>query len=424
LDGLSSVFIRVWISRLISIIGTGITEFGIGVWIFDVTGKATPMALTLLCSILPSIVLGPLSGYLSDKYKRKNIIIIADSVAAIVSIFLFLYVKMFEYNIVVLCILTLISATANMFDENAYTASITTLVEKSNLKKANGMNQVLDSITTIFAPIIAGVLYYVIGLTGIIIIDISTYIISMLLFCGVESKNFSTERVADEGDHKVKENIWKGFEFIFSQKSLLLLLIYFTILNFLFNISSALIEPLSLSVGSSIELGIVRAFGGGGMLLGSLFITFSKSKFKPSVIIRGSVICTGIALLMMGITESIILVAIGRLIFSIFIPVASAIAGSLWMAKTPEEIQGRVTSARFMVLKCFMPISYILTGPLADYIIPNALNNIENNYFPIYSIIGSNAAQFRVIFMFAGLAVILTTCIITLNKSFKKLDVE
>ena len=95
---INSSYRKVWFARLISILGTGLTSFGVSVWVYTVTGKATPMVLILLFSILPAIFLAPFSGYLCDKYNRKAIIICADSIAALISVFIYICVSYYEYS--------------------------------------------------------------------------------------------------------------------------------------------------------------------------------------------------------------------------------------------------------------------------------------------------------------------------------------
>lgn len=152
---INSSYRKVWFARLISILGTGLTSFGVSVWVYTVTGKATPMVLILLFSILPAIFLAPFSGYLCDKYNRKAIIICADSIAALISVFIYICVSYYEFNYFVLCVFTFLDSCANFFDNNAYQASITTLVSPDEVKTANGMSQIIDSLDSIASPVVA-----------------------------------------------------------------------------------------------------------------------------------------------------------------------------------------------------------------------------------------------------------------------------
>ena len=64
-------FFIIWIGQLVSIIGSGLTSFAPGVWIFEQTGKATPFAMMVLCSSLPRILLAPIAGALADRWNRR-----------------------------------------------------------------------------------------------------------------------------------------------------------------------------------------------------------------------------------------------------------------------------------------------------------------------------------------------------------------
>ena len=269
------------------------------------------MVLILLFSILPAIFLAPFSGYLCDKYNRKAIIICADSIAALISVFIYICVSYYEFNYFVLCVFTFLDSCANFFDNNAYQASITTLVSPDEVKTANGMSQIIDSLDSIASPIVAGMLYPLIGLNGIIIIDLISYLVSLVILVTIDSSKFSMDN-----ENQKKRNTKREILLIFSQGSLRVLLIYFTILNFTFNLATSLIEPFGLTLGNTFDLGIIKACGGFGILCGSLVVTFSKKiHFTYKTIVIGGLVA-GIALQLMGFTHITCIVAIGRFSFS------------------------------------------------------------------------------------------------------------
>lgn len=410
---MSESFKTVWISRLISILGTELTSFGVSVWVYHATGKATPMALTLLCAILPAIIFGPMSGIICDRYNRKKVILIADSFAALFSFFLLIYIKFFDFHFSIICLFVFGSSIANTFDNNAYQASITTLVKTDEIKKANGMNQMMDSLGTIASPVLAGILYPLIGLSGIIIVDLLTYVVSLLIFIRVDKNKFSSCEKSRPKAGNTRKEIWEGFSFILSNRSLLSLLIYFTFLNFLFNISTSLLEPLGLTIGNSVQLGVIKACGGIGVLCGSLFATtynFHVPFYK--VILTGGLLA-GVALVFTVSMPNFICVALGRLIFSSIVPVMSTLTGTLWMKKTPQDLQGRVFATKAMILRCFMPLSYLVVGPLVDSWLPHL--------FTYASFTVTNLLVYRFVFLCVGVCVILLTLIVSGNKAFKRL---
>lgn len=414
---INSSYRKVWFARLISILGTGLTSFGVSVWVYTVTGKATPMVLILLFSILPAIFLAPFSGYLCDKYNRKAIIICADSIAALISVFIYICVSYYEFNYFVLCVFTFLDSCANFFDNNAYQASITTLVSPDEVKTANGMSQIIDSLDSIASPIVAGMLYPLIGLNGIIIIDLISYLVSLVILVTIDSSKFSMDN-ENQKKRNTKREILLGFKFIFSQGSLRVLLIYFTILNFTFNLATSLIEPFGLTLGNTFDLGIIKACGGLGILCGSLVVTFSKKiHFTYKTIVIGGLVA-GIALQLMGFTHITCIVAIGRFSFSFVTPILNTVAGTLWMQETPRILQGRVFASRSMIARCFVPLSYVVVGPLVDIVLPKLL---QSNLGLIINVVGTQALEYRLVFCGAGVLCVLITCCVAANTNFRKL---
>ena len=138
-------FFIIWIGQLISIIGSGLTGFGLSVWIYAQTGEATPIALNALFFNLPRIILAPVAGSIADRYNRRRIMILADTAAALTT--LGAAALLFSGNLQVwhIYLLTFLSAVGSSFQQPAYSASITMLVSKKDLARAGGIQQIILS---------------------------------------------------------------------------------------------------------------------------------------------------------------------------------------------------------------------------------------------------------------------------------------
>ena len=64
-------FLIIWFGELISSIGSGLSSFGLGVYVYTETGLASATALVTLCGFLPSVLLNPITGVLADRYDRR-----------------------------------------------------------------------------------------------------------------------------------------------------------------------------------------------------------------------------------------------------------------------------------------------------------------------------------------------------------------
>ncbi len=419
---MSKNFYLVWFSRFVSILGSSLTTFGVSVWVFGETGKATPMAVTMLCSILPSVILAPLSGIVCDYFNRKKIILIADSTAAITSLLLLLYLMTERFDFGMICAFTFVNATANMLDNNAYQASLSTLVTESDIKKAGGMNQIIESVSSIIAPVCAGILYYPVGLKGLLVLDLCTFLVAMLIFIRVPAGLFSDSNKEKKEHENIFENILAGFQFIFSARGLTLLMIFFAFFNFFLNVSDSLTEPLVLSLGNSFDMGLVKMAGGIGIFLGSLFITGKGIKYSYSRSIFIAAIVTGTSICVMGIRNHIGFIILGEFVFLFVTPIVNTLAGTLWILKTPKELQGRVYAARSMVAKGIIPLSYLLVGPLADSWIPKFLQNYPNACNVIQIVLGDGNLNYRLVYVAAGMTAIIFAMLFFSQKELRQLD--
>ena len=81
-----SIFIIIWIGQILSIFGSAVAEFGITLWAYEATGKATPLTLIGVFYTIPMLALSPVVGVMVDRYNRKLMMMLSDFSAALVSV--------------------------------------------------------------------------------------------------------------------------------------------------------------------------------------------------------------------------------------------------------------------------------------------------------------------------------------------------
>lgn len=357
-------FLVIWIGQLVSMLGSGLTSFALGVWIFQQTGKATPFALTVLFANLPRILLLPVAGSLADRWNRRLVMIFSDVGNALVTISIFVLISFGSLQFWHIYLIVTLGSIFSAFQEPAYSASITMIVPKANLSRANGMMQLGQAMEAIITPIIAGVLFVAIGLRGILMIDFVTFLFAVgtLLLIRIPQPELTEPTNA-------KPSVWAdarfGWDYLKARPGLFGLLWYFAMVNFLLNWSGVLAGPLILSRFPASTLGTIQMFVGMGMLAGGILSSVWAAKRK----IPATIGAIGLALLGMifaGLRPSPFFVGGGLLWLMIFIPLASASSQAVFQSKVAPEIQGRVFSIRSMIARSVMPIAYLSAGPLAD----------------------------------------------------------
>lgn len=360
-------FTIIWIGQLISLLGSGLTSFALGVWIYSQTGKATPFAITVLFSSLPPVLLGPWVGTVADRFNRKKIILLADSGAALVTLLALLLFISGNLQIWNIYLIALLGSTFGAFQEPAFAASVVMLVAKKDLQRANGMAQLSNALGGLISPLLGGLLFALIGLQGIILIDFITYFAALftLLFSHLPQPAMT--------EAAKKESSWKtamaGWHYLRANGGLLGLVLFFAVINFMLNFAIVLTGPLVLSTFSSQSLGLINSISGLGMLAGSLVLSVwggpKRNKIR-SILIFTIINCLGLGLV--GLRANVFLIASGFFILMFFVPLVSGTSQAIFQLKVPPELQGRVYAMRSMISRSIMPIAFLTAGPLADYV--------------------------------------------------------
>ena len=132
-------FLIIWLGQFVSIIGSGLTGFALGVWIFQQTGRTTDFALIAAFFTLPGIFLAPIAGSLVDRYNRRTVMLVADTVAGCSTLLIALLLSRGGLTIWHIYLVTFLNSAANVFQFPAYAAATSQLVPKALLPRANGL---------------------------------------------------------------------------------------------------------------------------------------------------------------------------------------------------------------------------------------------------------------------------------------------
>jgi len=368
LKGMKTFFI-IWLGQLASMIGSGLIGFALGVWIYQQTGQATPFALTALFGTLPRVLLSPVAGAVSDRWNRKRIMLVADSLSGLVTLATAILLLTGDMQVWMVYLISFFGAVFASFQAPAYSASIVMLVRKDQLTRANSMVQLGEAIESILTPLLAGALFGLIGMRGIIIIDVVTYFIaiSTLIFVHIPQPKRQDEEAKKQTS--VFKDISIGWQFLSAHRGLLGLLMYFAGVNFFANISAVMVGPLVLSFSTATSMGFAQMMMGLGMFLGSLLMSiWGGPKGDRIKLIIGAISLSSLGFIIAGWQPSLTFIAVGLFVLLFFIPFGSGPSSAVFASKVPPELQGRVFSTRSMISLSMMPFAFLLSGIFADQV--------------------------------------------------------
>ncbi len=403
-------FTIVWIGQVVSLIGSAMTGFAMTIWAWQITGQATALALVGFFNFAPSILFTPIAGALVDRWNRKLVMMLSDLASGLTTIIILILYAAGSLQIWHLYLLGAISGIFQAFQWPAYSAAISTMIPKEQLARAAGMMSLAEWGSGIFAPVLAGTLLGFIGLTGILTIDIVTFIfaIGALLFV------FIPQPVETQEGRESRGGLWKeitfGFRYILQRPSLLGLQMVFFFGNLLSTLGGMLINPMILArTGSNAALlGIVQSAGSAGGIAGSALITaWGGPKRKINGVLGGWILSGLLGATLFGINGGLVVWIVASFMGSFFGPVINSSNQAIWQSKTPPDIQGKVFSVRRLIAQITAPLAMALAGPLADYVFEPSMRAASNPLQDIFGTITGTGIG-------AGMAVILfTTGILT-----------
>lgn len=360
-DGLRH-FLLMWSGQVISLIGSGLTSFAIGVWVYQETGNVTLFTLIAASSALPAVLLSPIAGVLVDRFDRKWMLVLSDTGAAVSSLSLLVLFATDALELWHIYVLVGLNAAFNTLQFPAFSAANTLLIPKKHFGRASGMMQFGFSGAQVLAPLIAGALIAKISIPSIIAIDLATFAVAviLLLFVKIPAVTSPGKRPA----------FWSqalyGWRYITDRPGLVGLLLFFSFVNLVVPMTMVLTTPMVLSFTNAADLGMVLSLGSAGMVVGSLVMTAWGGPKRRMMGILGAAPVISLGMVLAGVQAFVPLIAAGLFVIYFTLPVLNASSQAIWQSKVEPSVQGRVFATRRMMAQITAPVAYFAAGPLAE----------------------------------------------------------
>ena len=370
-------FIIVWLGQIVSVLASSMSQFGLSIWMYQQTGSATAMGLMQVAFITPFLILSPIAGVMVDRYNRKLMMMVSDLAAIIATGGIFILFALGRLEFWHLYISAALNGIGNTFQWPAYSAAITTMVPKAQYGRANGLMSLMEAGPGVLAPLLAGALLPLIGLVGILTIDVLTFFfaIGALLFVFVPQPAHTSE--GEESRGSLLHEAAYGFRYIFARPSLLGLQLVFFFGNLFSGIGYTVLAPMVLArtASNSVIFGMVESAGAiGGVVGGVVMSAWGGFKRRVHGVLLGWILLS-IPFALVGIARDLPLWLPAMFLTSLFGPLVNTSNQAIWQAKVAPDVQGRVFSARRLIAWLTNPISPIIGGTLADFVLEPAMRS-------------------------------------------------
>ncbi len=365
----SVAFTIIWIGQAISLLGSSMTLFAITIWAWQKTEQATALALVSACAYVPSLVISPLAGALIDRWNRKLVMMMSDFGAATATLVVLMLHFAGLLQVWHLYVMAAFAGLFNAFQIPAYLAAVTLMLHKEQYTRAEGLMGFAQAAAGILAPAFAAALLAPIGINGIMLIDLGTFLVAFVTLLWVHVPQPEVSQAGQRGRGSLWQESLYGLRYIWERPSLRMLMLVFLSANLFENLGVTLFSPMILARSNNSEavLGSVQSIGAlGGMAGGILMTVWGGPKRKMYGIFAGWMCAYSLGLILMGFGASARFWMLASFLFYFFGLVADSCSQAFWQVKVAPDVQGRVFATKLLVIQIPIPIAMLLAGWLAD----------------------------------------------------------
>jgi DHA3 family macrolide efflux protein-like MFS transporter len=367
-------FLTIWTGQAFSLIGSRVVQFALVWWLTQLTGSATVLATATMVALIPEIFLGPIAGAYVDRWNRRIVMILADGLIALASLWLAYLFWMDATQVWHVYVIMLVRAVGGSFHWPAMQASTSLMVPKEHLARVAGLNQTLNGALNIVGPPLGALLMGVLLLYGVMLVDVGTAMLAILPLFFVHVPQPKRDDIGAKGAEE--PTIWadmrEGLRYIRGWPGLMALIGMAMIVKIALTPAFSLL-PLLVSAhfnGGAAQLSLLEAVSGMGIVAGGLILSVWGGFRRKIYTTMMGVIVLGLGFVVLGLTPGSLFwmalastFAVGLMIPLIDGPIMAILQGTV-----APEIQGRVFTLMGSLLWITSPFGLAVAGPVSDWL--------------------------------------------------------
>lgn len=352
-------------SQGVSSVGDAVSFTALPLLVLALTGSGFAMGIVGALQTLPDLVFGMVAGALADRSDRKRMMFLADLGRAGLTALIPLSVAVGGPTMAVILVVAAPMSILRSFFLAGYTASVPSLVGRSQVGRANSYFEAIYSVGYIVGPAIAGVLASIIGPGPTLAIDAVSFGLSAL---GLAFVQRDLRAPVDRPRGRLLTEIREGIDFIAGNPTLRTVILFWGATSIL---TAPLVTALAVFVIRELKepasiLGLILTAYGLGTVAGSLLSARRFGRSRPGPVLLGGNLVLGLALLVVSVSVQVpVLVGVG---------LAAGIAQSMVLvtyitlrtAYSPDELLGRIGSTARTISLGLQPVGLLAGGALID----------------------------------------------------------
>ena len=383
-------FIIIVIGQIISLFGNAIQRFSMSLYLLEFTGSTAAFARILAISTIPYIIFAPIAGRLSDNINRKKIMVYLDLICSVViGIYAFILLKGYDHELIVGTVMFILSICATLYGP-AVTSSIPQIVEEEKLTSANGVINQVGSIVNLAGPILAGLVYGLLGIKAIVIINAVSFLVSAIMEMFLDIPDVIKENMENTDNEKVISmkfvkqscvDMKESFIYLKNEKKVILgIIASYALCNIFLVPILSIVAPYFINVflGLPSEVfGIVEAVCVLGMILGGFIISVKPNMFSIKKVhytylpmIVGVMIIATLGFLKLNPYVLASTFAFGGLAIMLSVALSNVLTLTFIQKQIPDNMLGRVSAFSTAIATISVAPGQLLFGQVIDMGIP------------------------------------------------------
>lgn len=363
-------FLILWSTQSLSQLGSAMTNFALALWLYLQTGSALKTAFLSICSYAPYVCMSIFAGALSDRWDKKKVMLVCDTLAACCSVVVLVLLKNDLLQPWHMYLLNAVNGLMNTVQQPAGDVAMTLITPKRHYQRTSGLRSFSSSLVTILHPMLATSLFALSGIEAVIYVDLATFaaaFMALLLFVSIP-----VAAGVDEGKKEsFLESVLEGLSYLRGNGMILTLILFLAGVNLVASAFDAALPALILprENGGEAVLGIVTSSAGIATLIGSLIVTVLPApKNRIRVIYLTMLFSLSVENFLLAFCHSPFWWCFGQALGWLVVPVMNANLDVILRVTIPENMQGRVYSCRNTFQFFTIPVGFFLGGYLVDEI--------------------------------------------------------
>ncbi|MVZ61853.1 MFS transporter [Sphingobacterium humi] len=362
-------YLFIWIGQFISLLTSSAVNFAVIMWLSLSYKSAEILAYAAIAGLLPQALIGPFAGVYIDRWDRKKVMIFADAFIASCTFVMTFILKEGDINLYLLYSIMALRSIGSAFHSPAMQAIAPLLVPEDKLLRVSGVNQMLQSISSIAGPALGALAIAAFPINKVLYLDIIGACLAICSLLFVQIPNPKRERVSGS----IKQ-VWRdlklGFYAIHQNKGLNRMFLYAMLATVAIMPVAIMFPILTIEhfKGAELEMSIVESIWGVGMLLGGTVLSAFKLSFRKIVLVNAMHILLGLTFVLSGLLSAdafylfVLVTGLGGMGMSIF----SAAFMTIIQEEVAPEMLGRVFSLYFSFAILPSLVGLLFAGNIAD----------------------------------------------------------